>query len=832
MGLTRLLESFVHDLRHGIRLLRRNPGFTLVAIASLALGIGANSAIFGLFNAVRLRVLPVRDPQELAIVRIANVRGGCCSSNTEFSDLTYPVWERLRQRQQGFSGMLAWSAQRFNLAVGGEAQYANVLEVSGDYFPVLGVPPAAGRLISASDDRRGCGSPAAVLSHAFWQKRFGGDPLAIGKTLTLEARPFEIIGVTPPDFFGVNVGHSFDVAIPLCAEPLVQGEGSLIDRADGWWLAAMGRLKPGWTLERATAQLQSISPAIFAETIPAKFNGNLRKDYLGSQLAASAGESGFSNVRKQFSDPLVLLLGITGLVLTIACANLANLMIARAATREREIAVRFAVGASRGRLVRQLLAESLLVACAGAAAGAFVASDLGQFLISSIRSPGDGTFLSLHTDWRVVAFTAALAVLTCIGFGLAPALQAARTAPATAIRAGGRGASAARLGLRRMLVVSQVALSLVLVVGALLFVRSFRNLVSVDAGFQQEGILQANLDFNQLKLPEARRTPFLMDTLARFTAVPGVSAAAYVSIVPLSGSSWGRAIVVGHERHTGIKFANVTPGYFRTMETPLLAGRDFNSHDTLHSPPVALVNETFARKFLHGRSALGQTFAFDTLGGETSPQFEIVGIVKDTKYLDLKEDFLPLAFFDAEQDAHGDSGPSVLMRCGLPLQTVIPELKRSLRETNPAIGYEFFVFREEIRRTLGREQLMATLAGFFGVVAALLATIGLYGVISYMVNQRRNEIGIRLALGAGRKQVIAMVLREAGVLLGVGLAVGTVLALIAGRAAGSMLFGLKPRDPAAIGISIVALAVVAVAASYLPARRAASLDPMSALRED
>jgi len=830
MRFTGWVESFGQDLRHGARLLRRNPGFTLVALGSIALGIGANTAIFGLLNAVRLRALPVRNPQELALVRIADFHGGCCSFNTEFAELTYPIWERIRDRQQGFSGLMGWSAYRFNLSTMGEAQYANVLEVSGNAFEVLGVAPAAGRLIAPSDDRRGCGNPAAVLNHSFWQQHFGGDAGVIGKTLTLESHPFEIIGVTPPEFFGMNVGHSFDVAIPLCAEPLVQGENTMLDFRAGWWLAAMGRLKPGWTPERATAQLQSISPAIFAETIPPMFTGKMREDYLAHHLAAYPGESGFSSARKEYSDPLALLLGMTGLVLTIACANLANLMLARAGSREREIAVRSAMGASRARLVRQLLAESLLLASGGAVAGAVLARDGGQFLISAFRSPIGGMYLSLHTDWRVLAFTAGLAILTCGGFGLAPALHSTRGGAAAAIRATGRGLTAGRLGLRRTFVISQVALSLVLLVGALLFVRSFRNLVVLDAGFQQEGIVQANLDFTQLKLPEGRRTPYLMDALARIQSIPGVAAAAYASIIPLSGSSWGRAIVIDHERKTGIKFANVTPGYFRTMETPMVAGRDFNSHDTLHAPRAAIVNQTFARRFLAGQNPLGKTFAFDALGGEVSPQFEIVGVVKDTKYLDLKEASLPLAFFDTEQDPRGDSGPQLLIRCSLPLQSVIPALKRTVNEINPSIGYEFFIFREQVRRTLLREELMATLAGFFGVVAALLATIGLYGVISYMVNQRRNEIGIRLALGAERRDVIRMVLREAGMLLGVGLAVGTALALVAGRAAGSMLFGLKPRDPAAIAAAVIGLAVVAVAASYLPARRAASLDPMTALR--
>jgi putative ABC transport system permease protein len=822
------------DLRYGARLLRLNPVFTLVATLSLALGIGANTAIFQLLDAVRLRTLPVRNPQELAEVKIADRSWGSGNFSSRHPELTNPMWELIRKQQQAFSGIFAWSSETFNLARGGQARNAEGLWVSGEAFNVLGVPPLLGRVFTAADDRRGCGSPGVVISYPFWQREFGGQATALGSKLSLNGHPFEVIGVTPAGFFGMEVGRSYDVAVPICSEPVIKGEYTRLDMRHGWWLAITGRLKPGWTLARASAQVRTISRSVFEPTVPPIYNPDGVKHYLEYKLGAFPGGTGLSSLREDYEKPLWLLLSIAGLVLLIACANLANLMLARASAREREIAVRLAIGASRMRLIRQLLAESLLLAFLGAVAGALLASVLSQSLVSFLSTEGSPLFIDLQPDWRVLGFTAGLAVLTTVLFGLAPALRATRTAPGAVLKAGGRAltASRERFGLRRVLVVSQVALSLVLLVGALLFVRSLRNLVTLNAGFQQDGIVVAQVDFTRRNMPKERRLPFKRELIERIQGIPGVQGAADSSIIPISGNGWNQNILVDRKAKGLSWFSRITPGYFKTLGTPFLAGRDFDDHDSLNAPKAAIVNETFASKILGGGSPLGKTFHLEMGPGEPDPLYQVVGLVKDTKYGHLKEDARPIAFFPSAQDANPDPDAQILVRSNAPLLILISSVKRVILEANPDIDLDFKVFKTQINESLLQERLMATLSGFFGFLAALLATIGLYGVMSYMVAQRQNEIGVRMALGANGRDVLRMVLREAGLLLVIGLAVGTALAVAAGRAATSMLYGLKPHDPITMALAIASLAAVALLASYVPALRAARLEPMVALRDE
>jgi putative ABC transport system permease protein len=828
-----MLENLLQDARHGLRLLLLNPGFALVAILSLALGIGANTAIFQLLDAVRLRTLPVQHPEQLAIVKIGNFESASGSFTSRYPQITNPQWELIRAQQKGFSGIFAWSPEQLNLARGGEVHQANVLWVSGDFFDVLGVKPEAGRLLNSSDDHRGC-SGAAVLSDSFWRSQYGASSDVFQKSLTLSGHPFDIVGVTPPGFFGVEVGRTFDVAIPICVDPIVRGENATLDGRTNWWLALMGRLKPGWTLERATAQLEAISPALFEATLPPKFQASDAKFYLAYKLKAFSAENGFSDLRSDYSNPLWMLLAIAGLVLLIACANLANLMLARASAREKEIAVRLALGASRGRLIRQLLSESLLLAVAGAISGILLARVLSRVLVTMISTQSETMFLELSTDYRVLGFTATLAVLTCILFGLAPALRATKSSPASAMRASGRGLTAnrERFGLRRILVVTQVALSLVLLVGALLFVGSLRNLIGVDAGFRQDGILVTNLGFDKLKIPANRRVEYRRQLVDKIRAIPGVVSAAKANIVPLSGYGWSQTIFVDGKKKAGSQLNRVTPGYFSMLGTPLVAGRDFDDHDVLNGVQVAIVNEAFAKKCYDGANPVGKLFSFEGDKGETPPVFEVVGMVKDTKYYELREDFRPIAFFPDSQDKGPSQYANIVVRADIPLSALITGVKRSIAEMSPDIDINFRPFKTQILDGLLRERLMATLSGFFGALAAILAVIGLYGVISYMVARRTNEIGIRMALGANGGGIVRLILREAMLLLGIGLVAGAALALAAARTASSMLFGLKPYDPATLAFAITALAVVAIAASYIPARRAAGVDPMVALREE
>ncbi|HYL99233.1 MAG TPA: ABC transporter permease, partial [Blastocatellia bacterium] len=468
-----LVKDLFQDTRYGFRILMRNPSFAAVAILSLALGIGANAAIFQLFDAVFLRSLPVEAPQQLAEVKLQPIFKEQQSGHFQGrrTELTYAQFEQIRDRQSAFSGVFAWSATRFNLSAGGELRYARGLWVSGEFFNVVGIRPLIGRVFASSDDRRGCGTPGAVISYSFWQHEFGGDPSVLRKTILLEGHTVDIVGVTPRNFTGLEVGLNFDVALPLCSEPVIEGEDSNLDRLDGWFLDVIGRLKPGWSIQKAATQMAAISPSIFQATLPTNFTPEHAKQYLLFQLGTYPAASGPSQLRDDYGSPLYLLMALAGLVLLIACANLANLLLARASGREREITIRLAIGASRGRLVRQLLSESVLVAILGGAAGAVLGGILSQTLISFLSTADNLVFVDLRTDFRALAFTGGLSVLTCLLFGLTPAIRASRNSPASAMRATSRGLTAARrhLGLRNALVISQVTLSLVLLVGAILF---------------------------------------------------------------------------------------------------------------------------------------------------------------------------------------------------------------------------------------------------------------------------------------------------------------------------------------------------------------------------
>jgi putative ABC transport system permease protein len=832
------VQTIWQDLRYGVRLLLLNPGFALVAILSLALGIGANTAIFQLIDAVRIRTLPVKNPQELAVVRVIDMKSRTGHVTGRYPSLTNPLWEQIRDRQQAFSNIFAWGAESLNLAVGGEARNAEAIWVSGDFFKTLQVGPLMGRVLTPADDQRGCGSPNAVISYAFWQREFGGAPDVVGRKLTLEGHPFEIVGTTPAGFYGVEVGRSFDVAIPICSEPMIHGEQSMLDMRHGWWLAAMGRLKPGWTLAQATAQLTAVSPAMLEATLPPVLNADAAKHYSAYRFGAFSADTGFSELRRDYQSPLWLLLATAGLVLLIACANLANLMLARASAREREIGIRLSLGASRGRLVRQLLSESLLLAAVGAALGAALAQWLSSFLVAFLSTQGNRLFVDLQPDWRVLGFTAGLAGLTTVLFGLTPALRATRVAPVEVLKSNGRGLTTGRerFSLRRGLVVSQVAISLVLLVGALLFVRTLRNLLTLDAGFRQDGILITDLDLTRLKLPAERRQTFKREVLDRIRAVPGILSAADTTIIPVGGNWWNDFVRIdgAEKRKTEHvpNFSRISPGYFKTLDIQFLAGRDFDDRDTATSPKVAIVNQSFARKLLDGANPIGRTFHIEDYVGRPRPSYEIVGLVKDTKYGDLRDDFGPIVFVAAAQDDRPDQSAQFLIRSDLPLAGLLSDVKRTIGEASPEINLEFHVFKSQVRDSLLRERLMATLSGFFGFLAALLATIGLYGLISYTVVRRTNEIGIRMALGAQRGDVVRMILREAGILLGIGLATGVGLSLMAAKTASSLLFGLKPSDPLTLAAAIAALAAVTLAASFLPAQRASRLDPMVALRDE
>src|SRR5712692_2122511 len=833
-----VVDTLWQDLKFSLRLLRLNPGFAAAAILSLALGIGANTAIFQLLDAVRLRTLPVKNPQELARVAIDHRNSASGHFTSRYSDLTFAMWEQIRAQQQSFSNIFAWGPTQFNTSAAGEVHNVQGLWVSGEFFQTLGVEPAFGSLLLPSDNQQECASAGAILSYSYWQQEYGGQRDVLGRKLTISRHPFPIVGVAARDFYGVEVGRSFDVALPLCAEPLINGEDSQLKSRIGWWLSVMGRLKADWSVERAAAQLQAISPGLFQATLPPEFNASNAKILLQYKLGVSPAGSGISDLRQQYEDPLWLLLALAGLVLLIASANLANLLLARASAREKEMGMRMAVGASRSRLMRQLLAESLMLAAIGAALGALLARTASQVLVASLSTQHDPLFVDIGMDWRVLGFTTALAVLTCILFGLAPALRATGATPGAVLKESGRGTTQgrSRFGLRRVLVVSQIALSLTLLVGALLFSRSLNNLAKLDPGFRRDGILVADIDFTARHLPKEARLAFSDELLRRVRALPGVDAAATAAIVPLSGDGIGHDVLMGATGEPAgeapvAAFNYVSPGCFETLQTPFLVGRDFDEHDRAGAPNVAVVSETFIKKFVKGNNPLEMTFRVRRLNRISAP-YQIIAVVKLSKYGDLREELWPIVYTVRAQNDDPGADAQTLIRSRAPLAGILSAVKSVANQSDPDADISFSSFHQMIDDGLLRDRLMARLSGFFGVLAVVLAAIGLYGVISYMVERRRNEIGIRMALGAGQQSIIRLVLGETGLLLLIGLTAGMALAFATAKTASSMLFGLKPTDVLTYALAAASLSAVAALASFIPARRAARLDPMTALRNE
>ena len=827
-------QTWLTDLRFGLRQLLKSPGFTVVALVTLALGIGANTAIFQLFNAVRLKTLPVSKPQELVEVRIIGGNPGLGLSADSNSELTYPLWEQLQKYREPFSGLFAWGSGQLPQGRDVEPRVTRTLWASGDLFSVLGVSPVCGRLLNADDDRRGVGPGGVVISYAFWQSEFGGQQSAIGQPLILGDRVFQVVGVTPPEFFGLEVGNQFDVALPATARAFWWE--NVLDRTDAWWLRVMGRLKPGSTLVRAAEYVNAMSPAVIEATPPKGYGPGAGETYRKFRLSAFPAGTGVSQLRADYERSLWLLLGITGLVLVIACVNLANLTLARVGARTREIAVRLALGASRARLIRHLLSESLLLAVAGAAAGVGLAHLLSRSIVWFLSAQGRPLNVDLRADWRVLAFTSAATVLTCVFFGLTPAIRSSRCAPAAALGAGGRGMTGGRerFALQRGLAILQMAVSLVLLSGALLLVRSFWNLLTTHPGFRQDGVFVVSVNFPQPKPTAEAQERLRTELLDRLRSIPQVQAAAMTTHVPVLSGSWTMGLrVTGAEgeKEGWSKVAWVGPDYFNTLGIPILTGRGVSETDTASSPKVALVNETFVQRWLGGVNPIGQRLRTLAEPGYPEATYEIIGVVKDMKYGSLRAEVPPVAFAAATQ--HPRPGPwmEVVVRSSAPLPGIIAAVKQRLAEVDSSIRLRTTILKDKVREGLAREQLLAWLSGFFGVVAAGLVMIGLYGLISYTTVLRRNELGIRLALGAQRGDVLWLILRQGLNLSVLGVGIGIVAALALTRLLGGLLFGLEPTDPATLLATSLLLVAVAALACWLPARRAANLEPMETLRQ-
>jgi len=829
------VEALWQDLGFGLRQLVRSPGFTAVAVLTLALGIGANTAIFQLLDAVRLRSLPVKNPEELTLVHLADLRGKRGSQETGYPALNNPLWEYIRDHQTAFSQMLAWSPTILGITEGGHERPVRALWVSGDFFDVLGVQPVLGRLFSSADDQPGCGGSGVVVSYAFWRDQLGGDPQAIGRTLTIGRHPVPIVGVTRAAFTGPEIGHAFDVAVPICSQAAYWTEGNWLESSTDWWLTVMGRLKPGDSLPIANTRLKSLSPAAFEASLRKDYPTENVRDYLHFELVADSAPAGVSWLRDMYENPLWMLLGLAGVVLLIACANLANLVLARGSARVQELALRLSLGATRRRLIAQLLSESVPLVLLGAVSGLVLARVLSKCLVSLLSTQGDSLFVDLHPDWRVLGFMSMLAVVTALLFGLVPAFRAASLAPSEAMKSGSARAGGMQESgrLRRALVIAQVALSLVLVTVAVLFARTLGNLLTVDAGFREDSILIAQLDLSRLRFPVPRRIAAKQEILDQLRGVPGAEGAAEVRIIPLSGDSIdNRVWAEGADRQSGFdpNFNWIGGGFFKALGIPLLAGRDFDANDTTTSPKVAIVNEEFARRFGKGTNPVGLRIHREATPSEPESIFQIVGMVKNSKYIALRERFRPIVYLSVTQDQSPSPFEQVMIHSTQPVPMLTSEIKRVVGERSQDINVGFGVFKTQIQESLLPEKLMASLSGFFGILAGLLTAVGLYGVISFLVTRRTHEIGIRMALGADKRQVLGSVLRETLLLTALGIGMGLPITFIVAHLIASMLFGVKPDDPTTVALAAFALCGVSIAAAYIPARGAAKVDPLVALR--
>jgi predicted permease len=833
------LDSLVRDFRYGVRTLAKNPAFTLIAMATLALGIGANTAMFSLLDQVVLRLLPVRDPERVVIVReTGNHYGNSYGPNT----ISWPMFEDLRDNNQVFSGMFCRFPATVTISGGDQAAQISAELVSGSYFPTLGVGAALGRTIAPDDDAVPDSGQVVVLSYSFWRSYFNGDRSIVDRTIALNSHAMTVIGVAQPGFDGVELGVPAKVFVPIMmkTEMTPHSDGLKDRRRRLSWVTAYGRLKPGVSLEQAQLSLQPLMHSILEmEVQQPEFTRSAtpadREPFLRNRAELVPGSE--NGLREYMRKPLWLLVALTGAVLLLACANLANLLLARATAREREFAVRLAIGAGRARIVRQLLTESLLLSAAGAVVGLALAFLTDRVLLR-MYLPADaaaGFVVSPIPDGRVLAFVVGAMLLTSLVFGLLPALRGSRTEITLSLKDRSGALSASGISLRRMLVGIQVALSLLLLVGAGLFVRTLRNLDSLGPGFPTDHLLTFTINPSLNGYSDEETKSFYQRLDINLQTMPGVTSVGFSAMPLLKGYAWQNAVLGKDFEGAPIEeqpvLSNVGPDYFATLGIPIVAGRAFTAQDDGPSK-YAVINESFARQYFPGRTPIGQRFGLVDDMRPVSPDIEVVGVIPDRKYRDLRETPPAQAYFPYFQDAHFRF-MNIYLRTQADPRQIENELRERMRQFDPhvpVVGLQ--TMNEQIGFSLRTERLVASLSAVFGGLATLLAVIGLYGVTSYTVMRRTREIGIRMALGAIPTDVIVMVMREVLLLIGAGLAAGLSLALVLANLVRSQLFGLNPRDPLTFIASAIVLTVAAGLAGLIPALRASSLAATTALRHE
>lgn len=853
MNLTTWFENRGAEVRYAVRMIRKTPGTTAIAVMSLALGIGANTAIFSLVDAMLLKLLPVKSPQELFLVAANPAR-----PNTSWN---YPDYSAFRDNNTSFTGLAAYSGgQPMGIQVeGGDAgsstELAYAATVSGNYFEVLGVGPAIGRVLDSEDDRASGASPCVVLNYDYWYSRFGGDANVIGRTIRVNGYPFTIVGVSRRGFSGVNPTNSPDMFLPIMMHTQVTGVPfAMWNTRHYWWMQSVGRLKPGATVTQAETELFAVYQN--QEEGERQSAQNERFVNRAQPIVLIPAARGYSSVRNQLQRPLIILMIVVSLVLLIACANVANLMLARGAARQREIAIRLAVGASRSQLTAQLLIESIVIAFIGGIAGLGFAFLGVKVLLQYLPQSGWGqATLNVTPDPRLLGFTFAVSLITGVLYGIAPAVKSTKPDLIKTLKEDSPGAAGpSRLTLSNALVVTQVALSLVLLIGTGLFVRSLGQLHNIDSGFRADNTLVVTIDPSRNGYKGQRLRDFYERLRPNVENLPGVQSVSLADITPLGGSRWnGDVSVEGYEwkgdEKKYVDMNAVGPRYFETVGIPLLQGREFRDEDNpVYSldppenftppverpeppgPRVAIVNEGFAKHFFEGRNAIGGHLVTDEKY-KAEKAYEIVGVVKDAHYFGLREALEPMIYFPVWR--HEAGSRSICIRTNRDSAQLASALGREVTAIDPGIPVlSVRSMNQEIDNDILVDRLIATLSSFFGVVALLLAGVGLYGVISYGVTRRTREIGIRMALGAQRGSVLWLVMRRAAAFMLIGAVIGVPAALFATRLVKSLLYGISAQDPITIAIATIVLGAVAALASFVPARRATKVDPMVALRHE